>query len=205
MSYNSNEITTTKISDLPFVGSGQSSKMNTLPNTVKVERPQKLGEVNINYTPINAHPNPYIPEGGYEMEQDYALPSRDIPQSLQNYNIDPEIKANYVPPPQPKIEDYLRNTEVITNKRIKKHQEKQKRKNDMMDILSDFQFTVYISLLFLIFNLPIINILLLAILGRFNVFFYPDGNINFYGIVIKSIIFGIIYYTLQKIVDSIVV
>jgi hypothetical protein len=213
MSYNPTEITTTKISDLPFIGGGNSggnSGSNSgsnggppnFPNTIKVEKQQKLGDVNLVYENLNVHPNPFIPEGGYEPE--YPLPSRDIPQNAQNYNIDQQIKMNYVPPP-PKIEDYLRDTEIITNKRIKKHQEKQKRKSDLMDLLSDFQFTIYISLLFLVFNLPIINILLLSVLGRFNLFFYPDGNINFYGIAIKSAIFGIVYYILQKTVDSIVV
>lgn len=208
MSYNPTEITTTKISDIPIMGNGQNNSMysnNNFPNTVKIEKQPKLGEVNTTYQNLNVHPNPYIPEGGYEQQTEYPLPSRDIPQDLQNYNIDPEIKVNYIPPPLPKIEDYLRDAEIITNKRIKKHQEKQKRKHDMMDILSDFQFTIYISLLFLIFNLPIINILLLSLLGRFNMFFYQDGNINFYGIAIKSIIFGIIYYILQKGIDLIII
>jgi hypothetical protein len=193
MSYNPTEITTTKISDLP------KGNYNSGPNTIKIEKQQKLGEVNTTYQNLNVHPNPFIPEGGYE------LPSRDIPQNTQSYNIDPEIKANYVPPSPspspPRIEDYLRDTEIITNRRIKKHQEKQKRKSNLMDIIGDFQFTIYLSLLFLLLNLPIIN----TLLGRFNIFFYEDGNINFYGLIFKSAIFGIIYYIIQKTIDYIVV
>lgn len=195
MSYNPTEITTTKISDLP------QGNYNSGPSTVKIERQQKLGEVNTTYQNLNVHPNPFIPEGGYSDGGGYELPSRDIPQNTQSYNIDPEIKANYVPPPPPRIEDYLRDTEIITNRRIKKHQDKQKRKSNMMDIIGDFQFTIYLSLLFLLLNLPIIN----TLLGRFNIFFYEDGNINFYGLIVKSAIFGIIYYIIQKMVDYIVV
>jgi hypothetical protein len=200
MSYNPSEISTTKISDLPTNNSASVEIGAQFPNTIKIEKEQKLGQVNTTYQNLNVHPNPYIPEDGY------PLPSRDIPQSTQNYNIDPEVKANYIPPPSiPRIEDYLRDTEIITNKRIKKHQQKQKRKSDMMDIIGDLQFVIYITLLFLLFNLPIINVILLAVLGRFNTFFYPDGNINFYGIAVKSAIFGAVYYILQKGVDYIVV
>ena len=116
MSYSASEITTTKISDLPTIGNNMAN--NNFLNTIKIEPIQKLGEVNTNYQNLNVHPNPFIPESTYE------LPSRDIPQNSQNYNIDPEIKANYIPPPPPKIEDYLRDSEIITNKRIKKHQQK---------------------------------------------------------------------------------
>jgi hypothetical protein len=74
-----------------------------------------------------------------------------------------------------------------------------------MDIVSDFQFTIYLSLLFLLFQLPIMNTVMTVVLGRFNVFFHPDGNLNFYGLMIKSALFGVIYYVVQKCVDFIVI
>ena len=49
------------------------------------------------------------------------LPSRDIPRNTDRITQDPNVQPNYIPPP--KIEDYLRDSELITNKRIKKHQE----------------------------------------------------------------------------------
>lgn len=203
-SYNiSEEITTTKISDLP-TSTISTNKSNNFIETMIIKKEDKLGEIDTIYKTLDVHPNPYIPEI-YNYETQYPLPTRDIPNNMQSYNIDPCIKTNYIPPPAPKIDDYLRDTEIITNKRIKKHQEKQKRKNDLMDILSDFQFTIFISLLFLIFNLPIINILLFSILSRFDLFFYLDGNLNFYGLLIKSLLFGFSYYILHKIIDLIIV
>jgi hypothetical protein len=207
MNYNAAEITTTRISDLPMGGGGGvAASMNNPLNTIKIDRPPKLGEINTTYQNLNLHKNPYISEEiPFETTQN-PLPSRDIPQNIQGYTIDPEIKANYIPPPPPKIEDYLRDSELITNKRIKNHQDKQKRKSQTMDIISDLQFSIYIAILFLLFNLPIMNVLLLALLGRFNgVFFYPDGNMNFYGIAIKSMLFAVTYYIIQKMVNYIVV
>jgi hypothetical protein len=199
MSY---EISTTQIADLPTGNNDKIFEKNSFLDTIKT---QKMGIANTTYQNLNVHPNPFIPESSFDIQSDYPLPSRDIPQNPHNYNIAPEIKVNYIPEPPLKIEDYLKDTEIITNKRIKKHQEKQKRKAYLIDILSDFQFTIYLSLLFLIFNLPVINILLLHFLGRFDLFFYPDGNINFYGLLIKSAIFGSVYYLLQKGVDWIVI
>ena len=198
MNYNTSEITTTKISDLPTSGTSATGI-----NTIKIERGSKLGQVNTNYENLNLHKNPFFNDE--EPAQQY-LPSRDIPQNTQNYTIDPEIKANYVPPPPPHIDDYLRDTERITNKRVKRHQEKQKRKSQMLDIMSDIQFSIYIALLFLLFNLPIVDSLFFSVLARFNgIFFYQDGNINIYGLVVKSIMFGVVYYMVQKMVDFVVI
>jgi hypothetical protein len=201
MNYNAAEITTTKISDLPMMGGGTNGGQLA---TIKIDRPSKLGEVNTTYQNLNLHKNPYISDEIPFENTTNPLPSRDIPQNPQAYTIDAGIKANYIPPP--KIEDYLRDSELITNKRIKKHQEKQKRKSQMMDIISDLQFSIYIAILFLFFNLPIINVILLALLGRFDgIFFYPDGNFTFYGIAVKSVLFATTYYIIQKIVNFIVV
>jgi hypothetical protein len=201
MNYNTSEITTTKIADLPMMGGSGGGGINT----IKIDRPPKLGEVNTTYQNLNVHKNPYFNDEE-PIGQQQQLPSRDIPQNTQGYTIDPETRANYVPPPPPHIDDYLRDTELITNKRVKKHQEKQKRKAQMLDILSDFQFSIYIALLFLLFNLPIIDGLLFSILARFDgVFFYQDGNINLTGLAVKSAIFGTVYYLLQKAVDFVVV
>lgn len=202
-----NEITTTHISQLPVVDSQFHGNGNNThhyqgggpPPTIKVDRTPRMPDVNTIYETLNVHPNPYLAQ-----EDNYKLPSRDIPQNPNNYTIDPNIHANYIPPP-PRIDDYLRDTEIITNKRIKKHQEKQKRKANLLDIFSDLQFAIYISLLFFIFQLPIINVFFVSVLGHFQFFFYPDGNFNIYGLCMKSFLFGCVYYIIQKLVDSIVI
>jgi len=197
MQYNSDEVSTTKISDLRQTNSDTFGGLDT----IKIEREPKLPQVNTTYQNLNLHPNPFIPEGGGGQ---YELPGRDIPQSTEHYATDVAIKQNYIPPP-PRIDDYLRDTEIITNKRIKKHQEKQKRSAHLMDILGDLQFSIYLAFLFLLFQLPIINVILYGTFVKFNLFFYPDGNLNFYGILLKSVLFGILYFILQKGVDMIVV
>lgn len=209
------EITTTKIANLPSSSSSQPSYtgLSQQPTTIKIEKEKRLGEVDTIYQNLNVHPNPYIPEGGYAMDfeapvqqqQQYPLASRDIPMNTNQYSHDEQIKANYIPPLPPTIDDYINDTQYITNNRIKKHQQKQKRKRDLMDIISDSQFVIYLSLLFLLFNLPIVNRLLFNVISRFGWFYYADGNLNFYGLVLKSIIFGLTYLVIQKGVDYIVV
>lgn len=124
------------------------------------------------------------------------LPSRDIPMNQSAYQQDEEIQPNYIP--KPKLTgDYVREYEEATEKSIKKQEKKRAQNEKIDDIFTDFQLPILIAILFMVFQLPIINNILFNYV-KFLPLFGSDGNINFYGIMIKSILFGIVIFIIQK-------
>lgn len=131
------------------------------------------------------------------------LPSRDIPTNTINYINDEEIQANYIPKKK-LTKDYIEEYETKHNNDLREHEDK-KRKEDRLDkILNEIQNPLFITILFFVFQLPIINSVIFkkfSFLSIYNL----DGNFNFYGLLLKSILFGSFYYLVQKITNFIVV
>jgi hypothetical protein len=127
------------------------------------------------------------------------LPSRDIPMDQTNYQNDEEIQPNYIP--RPKLtKDYVKQYEYETDENIRKHEKEKKKANAIDRLLYDLQIPVLVSVLFFFFQMPMINTMFyknFSFLAVYN----SDGNINFYGILLKSMLFGSIFYSLQKTVN----
>jgi hypothetical protein len=204
----------TRISDLP-----EGGLQNTFnPN---VQQPP----VTNGYTPINLHPNPYgisaqnpimpppqqqgpvqVPvQQQYISEEQRAqiqsmqqqrLPSRDIPQDQSGYNHDEQVTPNYIP--KPKMEkDYVRDYEDMTEKNLREYEDKNRKEKKLDMILTELQVPIFIAILFFFFQLPMVNTLVFkrfAFLSIYN----PDGNFNFSGLVLKSVLFGLFYYCTLK-------
>lgn len=125
------------------------------------------------------------------------LPSRDIPMDQTAYQQDLEITPNFIPKPK-LTSDYIKQYEDINEEKLKKHEQNVKRTNELDDVFTDMQLPILISILYFIFQMPMVNTMLyknFAFLSIYNI----DGNINFYGIFFKSILFGSIFYGLRKI------
>ncbi len=183
-----------------------------------------------NYIPINIHPNPYgispqnpimSPQSGGSLPQQrqppplseqqqmelqnmahHRLPSRDIPIDATGYLNDEQVQANYVPKVK-LTKDYIKDYEEVTDKKIREHEEKKYRENRVDSLLSEFQVPIFIMILFFLFQLPIVNSMIFkkfSFLSIYNV----DGNFNFYGLLLKSILFGSLYYSIHKAVAFIV-
>lgn len=199
----------------------------------QMDRGQHLGG-ETNYAPMNIHPNPYgnalqphnspmpevtsvkneprqqegilrLNESDKEMLYNtprVRLPSRDLPIDTDDYLHDEEITANYIPKVRFK-DDYVKDYEEITTEKILQRENK-KKKNSWVDaMLNDLQVPLLITMLFFLFQMPAVNTLFFkrfAFLSIYN----SDGNINFFGIALKSIIFGSIFYCLQKMVNVLV-
>jgi len=132
----------------------------------------------------------------------HRLPSRDIPIDATGYLNDEQIQANYVPKAK-LTKDYIKDYEEVTDKKIREHEEKKYREKRIDSLLSEFQVPIFIMILFFFFQLPIINTVIFkkfSFLSIYNV----DGNFNFYGLLLKSILFGGLYYSIQKTVSFIV-
>jgi hypothetical protein len=205
---------TTNISDLP-IGNGEPNLQNTLAPT------QMNSE---NYKPINIHPNPYgiseqnpiiqnpqqsyqheepkeiqLPENYRDMVMQQSmgndLPSRDIPIDNSQYMNDEEIQQNFVPRKEKHV-DFLLDYEHELEKQTKKDQEHH-RKKMLETIYDEIQLALFVSLLFFIFQTSLFRKLL------WNKFmFLPiinnEGNLNLYGIMFKSFLFGSFFYVSQK-------
>lgn len=133
--------------------------------------------------------------------QQMRLPSRDIPTDTTNYLQDEQVQPNYIPRPNVSS-DYIRDYEQTTDKHIREHEQKKYRESRIDEILTELQTPILICILFFCFQLPIINTIIFkkfSFLSLYN----EDGNFNFYGLLFKSMLFGSLYYSIQKITNFI--
>jgi hypothetical protein len=121
------------------------------------------------------------------------LPSRDIPRNTENIMQDPQVQATYIPPASTK--DYI--TEEEDNEDIINNYNKNEKYGDSLDQLYDeIQIPLLIAVLYFLFQLPIFKRYLYKF---FPALFSKDGNINLYGFVFTSALFGMLYYLLSKV------
>lgn len=121
-----------------------------------------------------------------------GLPSRDIPTNTVHF-ADEQIQPNFVP--QKEQEDYIQNTD--TEQDILARRGRNQGSRDSLEILYDeFQIPIIIGLLYFIFQLPIVRSKMLAILPAL---FNKDGNPNLTGYIMNSLSFGVLYYTISKV------
>ena len=178
------------------------------------------------YMPMNIHPNPFSQGQGQNLQQsgsstgdmplpqnvhqsmdsfrntgqqEQRLPSRDIPMDSIGYTHDESIQANYKTPVSESTEDYIKIYEENKHKKMKNFQEEKFRKETADDLVVQFQTPIFVALLYFIFQMPIFNQILYKYLSRLPIF-KPDGNINLYGMILKSVGFASIYYSMEKII-----
>jgi hypothetical protein len=200
-------ITITRISDLPDLGTMQ-------------------GQSNNNYQPmLNVHPNPYgiaqPPTGGLpppvqtqegpktqqnimyepqinEMHNSPAvrLPQRDIPMTTDELVYDEQIKPNYVPTPR-LTRDYIEEYQDSTHRKLKEYENKKRLEKSRETWFDEFRIPAIISILFFMFNMPIINTMIFKRFSFLSIY-NDDGNFNIYGLGLKSILFGALFWILNQ-------
>lgn len=209
----------TRISDLP--------DQNQLPPQM-IQQPMMnnnstrgTGE-STNYVPINLHPNPYgisaqnpimsppqqpdikpsmqlppqyLAEADLAQMQRQRLPSRDIPHDISDHTNDEQVQPNYIPKVRFE-DDYVTRQEEITEKNLREYENKNKREKKLDILLNEIQTPIFISILFFFFQIPLVNMFFkrFSFLSIYN----SDGNFNFNGLLLKSIIFGGAYYLVMK-------
>jgi len=193
-----------------------TTRIADLPENITVQMDTGFGSQDATgYKPMNVHPNPYgnsihpqappplpiakeptksqkiIPEA-----PQFQLPSRDIPMDTSSYAYDENIQPNYVPKPKLTV-DFVKDYENTTGKDIREHNSKKYRKRMIDDLFEEFQIPLLIAILYLLFQLPIINTMIykrFSFLGIFS----ADGNPNLYGFLLKSLLFGAAFYFIIK-------
>jgi hypothetical protein len=166
------------------------------------------------YQPLNVHQNPYgIPEptdrqlpsipvgggggsGGFSGESMQRAPpsmmNRGFPQDTDSYQNDEQIIPNHIPSKK-LTTDYLREYEERMSKMNIEHQQDQHRKDLVVSVYDELQTPILIGVLFFLFQVPIINTLMFKYLSFLKIY-NDDGNLNLYGILFKSILFGFVYF-----------
>lgn len=122
------------------------------------------------------------------------LQSRDIPRSTENIMQDPQIQVNYIPPNRETddyIGDYEDNDEIIS-----KYNRRVEQDSSIDQLYDEIQVPLLICILYFLFQLPIFKRLLFK---YFPVLFFKDGNINIYGYLFNSVLFGTLYYFISKV------
>ena len=181
---------------------------------------------NPTYTQMNVHPNPYgntiqnhvmpLPQATQQSHQShqsqqnqflpqnaqmapvpqYQLPSRDIPVDTAQYSNDEQVQPNYIP--QVKLtSDYIKDYHDINEIPLREYKQKKHRESMVDRFLTELQTPILIALLFFMFQMPIINMLMYKKLS-FLPIYNSDGNINFYGILLKSLLFGSVYLGISR-------
>ena len=193
------DMNTTSIMDLPTdpvgggtIGSGANISFTTNEIIDTSNSNSNTSRVTLDQTTINQ-----IVSGLQEASASGAtqLQSRDIPLTTENITQDPQVQPNYIPPPRQHVEDYIKdheeNDEIINNYNQRLNQ------SDNLDKLYDeIQIPILIAILYFLFQLPIFKKYLYK---YFPALFSIDGNINVYGLIFMSILIGLLYYILSKI------
>jgi hypothetical protein len=161
-------------------------------------------QLQINYEQQMQQQNQQLQQLQEQLQQleQQKLPSRDIPMNSGDYTHDEEIKPNFIPRTNI-TEDFVRDKEMLNEKKLAEHEQKKKESNWLDTFINDLQTPIFIILLFFVSQLPIINTLLLKHLSILSIT-NEDGNLNTKGLVIKSGLFGLIFYVLTKITSFIV-
>ena len=124
------------------------------------------------------------------------LPSRDIPMMTTGISNDPQVQPNYVPPPQ-NNSDYIQNYEG-TNEMIDNYNKNSNRQNSLDDMYNEIQTPLLLAVLYFLFQLPFFRKFLYSYLPAL---FSNDGNLNINGFIFTSVLFGLVFYTLNKVTN----
>jgi hypothetical protein len=124
------------------------------------------------------------------------LPSRDIPRTTETMMQDNQIQANYIPQVQQKdyIKEYETPQEILDN-----YNRSVKQTDTLDDVYEEFQIPLLLAILFFFFQLPIFKKKMFTFLPFL---FFKDGNYNIQGYIFMSVLFGLFYYLLTKIMGQ---
>ena len=122
------------------------------------------------------------------------LPSRDIPMNTHGISADPQVMPNYVPPPPPQHNDYIKNYEH-TSDMVNNYNRGKQMNNSLDEMYNEIQTPLLLAVLYFLFQLPFFKKFLYTYL---TFLFSNDGNYNLNGFIFISIVFGMLFHLLMK-------
>jgi hypothetical protein len=216
------KISTTRIVDLPenitMQLGGQLQNPPSKQQPINTRHSLDMGgDQTFQYKQMNVHPNPYSNnsmnmqtssdmqgnENQYLSSQtpQYKLPSRDIPRNTDGYTQDIETTANYIPAPK-LTSDYIRSFQEDEEQSIREHKQKKHKEKLFDKIVTELQIPIFLAILFFIYQMPLVDRLIFKRFSFLSIY-NDDGNFNFYGLLIKSVLFGLSYSIATRIIDFI--
>jgi hypothetical protein len=124
------------------------------------------------------------------------LPSRDIPMNTTNLSNDPYVQPNYVPMHNNNM-DYIRNYETPEDI-IDNYSRITQRQSTLDEMYNEIQTPLLLAVLYFLFQLPFFKKNLFT---YFPILFSNDGNLNINGFLFMSILYGLLFYLLNKITN----
>ena len=120
------------------------------------------------------------------------LESSHIPMQQHAHTQDTQVKPNYVPP-APK-EDYIKQHDTIAS--LMKESKNKNDEQDKLDVLyNELQMPIIVMTLFFIFQMPFFQ---KKFQKLFPTLFLKDGHHNILGYLVKTTLFGILFYGMNK-------
>ena len=120
-----------------------------------------------------------------------ALPSRDIPMDTQHITNDNTVRPNYVPETN---NDYIQEENDLQSLLVK-NRNKEEHRDRLDNLYDELQNPLFAMLLFFLFQLPFVDKLMVKYIPSA---FSKDGNSNLSGYIIKTIMYGLFFYSLSK-------
>lgn len=120
------------------------------------------------------------------------LQSSHIPMQQHTHTQDTQVKPNYVPP-APK-EDYIKQHDTIES--LMKESKNKNDEQDKLDVLyNELQMPIIVMTLFFIFQMPFFQ---KKFQKLFPTLFLKDGHHNILGYLVKTTLFGTLFYGINK-------
>ena len=120
------------------------------------------------------------------------LQSSHIPMQQHTHTQDAQVKPNYVPP-APK-EDYIKQHDTMES--LMKESKNKNDEQDKLDVLyNELQMPIIVMTLFFIFQMPFFQ---KKFQKLFPTLFLKDGHHNILGYLVKTTLFGTLFYGINK-------
>ena len=124
------------------------------------------------------------------------LPSRDIPMNTSGHSNDAQVQPNYVPMHEREA-DYIKDYEQ-TSDMIDSYNRNANRGNSLDEMYNEIQTPLLLAVLYFLFQLPFFRRFLFS---YFPILFSNDGNFNINGFLFSSVLFGMLFYLLNKVTN----
>ena len=125
------------------------------------------------------------------------LPSRDIPMNTSGHSNDAQVQPNYVPMHERQA-DYIKDYEQTSDDMIDNYNKNVNRSNSLDDMYNEIQTPLLLAVLYFLFQLPFFRRFLFS---YFPILFSNDGNFNINGFLFSSVLFGLLFYLLNKVTN----
>ena len=162
------------------------------PNPLQQQQPSNNNNQNVNMSDYNE----MISQLQNINNNSTSLPSRDIPINPTQVSNDSQVDNNYIPPTPNNINnEYINNFETPENLIIKE-QKISNYYNSLENVYNELQLPLVITLIYFLFQLPFFKLNSFKFLPFLH---NKDGNYNLKGNIFVSILFGVSFYSFQKI------